>query len=505
MSLTKVSYSMITGSSANVLDYGAVGDGTTDDTAAIQAAINTGNAVYFPKPSVYYNVTSSVVITVPFIAGLYKVFNSSANIKFGLQSVVEVYPEWFGAKPEADAAFFDSTTAIQAAIDSTTTLNATTALNEGTTLRVPVKFSAGVYYTNNLTITHPIVIKGSGMKNTMIKTLNTNTNLVSITAVEPVEIYDLSFGVRDSLGAMTGGSFLLFDPVSFSNQYSKIVRVAFNNCFSAVTCIDSAFMIFDSCYFNRYSNTGIVIANALLPDGGDSIITNCTFNNGTGTAILQNTSGGLRITNNKFLGGNYNYRGIYNSGFVDRTGQLIISDNSFDQCTVANISFERLTDTTFSMVLIEDNIIVTSPACTGVLVNGATAATYLEDLTIGGNLFYLRNGATGIALASCAQVSIYPNHFKTDGGDASTAILFSSTFPLTDIFVHPQFFTAATTTLFSGPQTNVSFVPGKMLNFAGNPNNNLTPNYVGEECLDTTNNKWYKSFGLVINQWAALN
>ena len=32
----------------SVLDFGATGDGTTDDSAAIQAAINTGNSIYFP-------------------------------------------------------------------------------------------------------------------------------------------------------------------------------------------------------------------------------------------------------------------------------------------------------------------------------------------------------------------------------------------------------------------------------------------------------------------------
>lgn len=52
MSLTKVSFSMINGASVNVLDFGATGDGVTNDTAAIQAAIDSasaaGQSVYFP-------------------------------------------------------------------------------------------------------------------------------------------------------------------------------------------------------------------------------------------------------------------------------------------------------------------------------------------------------------------------------------------------------------------------------------------------------------------------
>jgi hypothetical protein len=49
MALTKATYSMIEGAVANVLDYGAVGNGVVDDTAAIQAAINTNKAVFLPR------------------------------------------------------------------------------------------------------------------------------------------------------------------------------------------------------------------------------------------------------------------------------------------------------------------------------------------------------------------------------------------------------------------------------------------------------------------------
>lgn len=63
MPLTKATFSLISGAPANVLDYGAVGDGVTDDSAAFQAAVNSGaSTVYVPVPTSAYLVNTPVKV-----------------------------------------------------------------------------------------------------------------------------------------------------------------------------------------------------------------------------------------------------------------------------------------------------------------------------------------------------------------------------------------------------------------------------------------------------------
>ena len=55
MALTKATCSMIDGAVVNIKDFGAVGDGIADDSAAIQAAIDSNTSfiqVYMP-PGTY--------------------------------------------------------------------------------------------------------------------------------------------------------------------------------------------------------------------------------------------------------------------------------------------------------------------------------------------------------------------------------------------------------------------------------------------------------------------
>lgn len=65
MSLTKATYSMISGAPVNVLDFGAVGDGVADDTAAIQAAINfaiSNDSLRVRIPAGTYKITDTITI-----------------------------------------------------------------------------------------------------------------------------------------------------------------------------------------------------------------------------------------------------------------------------------------------------------------------------------------------------------------------------------------------------------------------------------------------------------
>lgn len=61
MSLTKVSFSIISGAPANILDYGADPTGVADSTTAIQAALDASSNVYIPSGT--YKTTAALTIT----------------------------------------------------------------------------------------------------------------------------------------------------------------------------------------------------------------------------------------------------------------------------------------------------------------------------------------------------------------------------------------------------------------------------------------------------------
>lgn len=103
MSLTKVTYSMISGASVNVLDYGAVGDGATDDTAAFTAAIAAltavvpnsaignappaipaGGTVFIPNGTYKITSTISVNTNITLTSGMVSSRGNGENLYYGV-------------------------------------------------------------------------------------------------------------------------------------------------------------------------------------------------------------------------------------------------------------------------------------------------------------------------------------------------------------------------------------------------------------------------------------
>lgn len=88
MSLTKVTYSMINGISINVKDYGATGDGTTDDAAAIQAAVDAAIAQQINQVLAGTPVTMNGGPSVYFPVGVYRVNTQISAGTVGYLSLV---------------------------------------------------------------------------------------------------------------------------------------------------------------------------------------------------------------------------------------------------------------------------------------------------------------------------------------------------------------------------------------------------------------------------------
>jgi hypothetical protein len=91
MALTKATNSMIIGSPKNVKDFGAAGDGSTDDTAAFVAAISGGGDIVLPAGTYFLADASLTALTGGYIAlpagtKIYGESKSNVTIKSDIQN-----------------------------------------------------------------------------------------------------------------------------------------------------------------------------------------------------------------------------------------------------------------------------------------------------------------------------------------------------------------------------------------------------------------------------------
>ena len=122
----------------SVKDFGAVGDGVTDDRAAIAAAAAASSEIYFPVGTYKINTSVSIGSTVVFADGAvlkpasgqtvtlskaikanrHKIFDTSLGGSFAVTRRESVgYPEWFGAVIDSSANAATNLAAISSTLD----------------------------------------------------------------------------------------------------------------------------------------------------------------------------------------------------------------------------------------------------------------------------------------------------------------------------------------------------------------------------------------------------
>lgn len=302
--------------------------------------------------------------------------------------------ECFGAKQSVD-----STSEIQAAFD-----------------RAEFVYAIGFDYRyTQLTVSSSLKFIGAGKKKTRLRTTNLVDDKILVTAngSNSVIFADMELG---TIGTQTGGAYIRFDSASTQLQCPVVSGCNFISPYTGIYLANAAQFKISGNYFVTYINAGVVIENTIEPDSGDSSIDGGNvFDAGgdTGDAIVQLSSGGLRVVNNKFLNGAYHYRANFNS--TPNTSILCWTGNSSEQARTANIAFNATTPSSFSYVNISGgNQFSVRDSATAILINDP-GYNFLSSSHIEGNIFNLASNAKAMNIGRLQNSTIGRNTIIGNG------------------------------------------------------------------------------------------
>lgn len=245
--------------SSNVKQFQVIGDGATDDTAAIEAAIDSlqpaGGELYFP-PGTYRlgsditfpaNTTlvlergallvpdSGITVTIDGMidAGLYPIFTAAADqgeVR-GRMAGADIYPQWWGAQGNGTG---DDTEAIQQAMNS--------LAHGGGTLRLP----AGTYVISeglNINGLNQLNIIGAGVDVTILKSTSATADVFYSTRGQSQRWQRFKdFTIDSAVPKTTGGHFNLL-----GNQYRTVIEhVKLQNWHKGIV-----FACYEMCWITR--------------------------------------------------------------------------------------------------------------------------------------------------------------------------------------------------------------------------------------------------------------
>ena len=409
MSLTKVSYSMIAGAPINVIDYGAKGDGVTNDTAAIQAAVNAGGTVYFPDGT--YEITH---------------VDLSSNTQIIGESWNTIIHQIAGTAPRPGA------------YDGMFTIN----------------------YTNNATPTRNVVFKDLQFRmNTPVGTYTAadeQSHIILGGHTESIIIDNCFFygwrGDAVFLGAQMSG---IGVPTNYVAQNSSITNCRFdginNTCRQGITGGSVDGLYINANYFLNTTNATMPGAIDIEPELPLAYARTITVTNNIFVGI--GPVGARRRAVVVDLGGQ-------SVSAVDRRGNITVNDNYLNttngvivignkECSDVNFNSNWVFGTTATMVWTNINGLSVSnnyfEACETINIGFTTAGAEVRNASIYGNTFEnCGTASAGLQINTLLNGSISDNQFIDCGGSSGVAIQFAGGGTQTGITVHDNVFTAPT-------------------------------------------------------------
>lgn len=305
----------------SILDYGAVGDGTTDNTTAIQnAATATPIGGILLVPGYNFSMSGTLTISRPMtvqcgganasVAGSLTATTTTADlIRINSSNVTirDCYLNRQGTPTTGKgiAVGTDSTSITDAACTGTATITSAAQAN-----------------WTSADIGKRIVVNSCG-----VATAALFATIVSINNPLSIVVTPAAGGTFSGRNSKYG--FVYTDDV--------LDNVTANNHFIGVHWIDAArFRMNGGNYLSTGTgNEGMRVENQVAPDFGDSETKGGQFqstDNTAGYAVHYLSSGGLKMTVPKFLGGKYGGFLEWNLGV---SGQWIISGGSIENCATS--------------------------------------------------------------------------------------------------------------------------------------------------------------------------
>lgn len=330
---------------------------------------------------------------------------------------------------------------------------------------------AGQYSFENVTIREPIMIRGDGGASvdtgvgTQLIPRTTSSTLFTVDCLGGVTFKDF---IVTGQPQVSGAAFVIkcTDASAFGvgNLGTTFQNVRFDALYDSINFSNALLYNVSNCGFWNIVRRGCTVANSFNSDQGDGCFVGNYFQGGASTVAVYWAQGGagMRFVDNKCFTPN----GIVaDLSAGTATGQMIITNNSFDQAVGAALSLTQSGGiTAFGAIIIGNNIFAGYGATVKMIDITGIAAAHINTVLINDNIFAQSGGSLASAMISMNYVDNFVIAGNVMTSDLGTAAGIEIAANVTGGLIAPS----NVITGFANTVTNVAGRPVLIMERAGN-------------------------------------